>query len=191
MKPLPQKNKTEYNREYYKKNKEKMQNFYKENYKKHKTNRILKSKRYNSMNKDKIRVWNKVAYSNKRLKIELGKCSNCEAKDNLVKHHPDYSKPFEFIVLCKGCHNRLHFSPQTGEKPVNGQAGLRHASAGDNTQPLTFEYEYLETQEEVRKQIQKCEGHHSQQIAYSSFHDCLTQICFGCRKIRSNLRRTP
>lgn len=52
---------------------------------------------------------------------------------------------------------------------------------------MKFEYEYIETQEEVRKQIQKCEGKHMQQVAYSTFHDSLTQICFGCMKIRSNI----
>lgn len=51
---------------------------------------------------------------------------------------------------------------------------------------ILFEYEYLETMEEVRHKVQECEGHHSQQIAYSSFHDCLTQVCFGCKKIRTN-----
>ena len=42
--------------------------------------------------------------------------------------------------------------------------------------------------ESVRHQIQECEGKHSQQVAYSSFHDALTQVCFGCRKVRSNKR---
>lgn len=51
---------------------------------------------------------------------------------------------------------------------------------------IIFTYEYLKNMEEVREQVQKCEGKHSQQIAYSSFHDCLTQICFGCKKVRTN-----
>jgi len=51
---------------------------------------------------------------------------------------------------------------------------------------ITFKYEYYKTMEDVRKHIQECEGKHSQQIAYSSFHDALTQVCFGCRKIRTN-----
>lgn len=51
---------------------------------------------------------------------------------------------------------------------------------------MTFDSEHLETMEEVREQIRKCEGRHSQQVAYSTFHDCLTQICFGCQKIRTN-----
>ena len=51
----------------------------------------------------------------------------------------------------------------------------------------TFELEHYETQEEVRRHIQECEGKHTQQVAYSSFHDALTQICFTCQRIRTNL----
>jgi predicted xylose isomerase-like sugar epimerase len=47
-------------------------------------------------------------------------------------------------------------------------------------------FEKLESQEKVRKQIQACEGKHSQQVVYSTFHDALTQICYGCKKVRSN-----
>ena len=50
-----------------------------------------------------------------------------------------------------------------------------------------FELERLETMEEVRKQIQSCESKHKQQVCYSTFHDCLTQICFGCKRIRTNV----
>ena len=50
-----------------------------------------------------------------------------------------------------------------------------------------FEYEYLETVEEVRNHIQSCEGKHTQQAIYSTFHDALTQVCFGCRAIRSTI----
>lgn len=41
--------------------------------------------------------------------------------------------------------------------------------------------------EEVRKHIQDCEGKHTQQVAYSTFHDALTQVCYVCKKIRTNL----
>ena len=27
-----------------------------------------------------------------------------------IKHHPDYSKPFEVELLCNSCHRRRHFS---------------------------------------------------------------------------------
>lgn len=53
---------------------------------------------------------------------------------------------------------------------------------------IIFEYECFEKQEDVRKHIQACEGKHIQQAIYSTFHDCLTQVCFGCRKIRTNLK---
>jgi len=52
-----------------------------------------------------------------------------------------------------------------------------------------FKYEYTENMEDVRKCIQECEGKHTQQAVYSTFHDALTQVCFGCKKIRSTIRR--
>ena len=53
---------------------------------------------------------------------------------------------------------------------------------------MIFEYEYKKTQEEVRKHIQECEGEHTQQAIYSTFHDGLTQVCFSCHKVRSNIK---
>ena len=44
------------------------------------------------------------------------------------------------------------------------------------------------SQELVKKCIKNCEGKHIQQVAYSSYHDALTQICFGCKKIRTSLK---
>jgi len=52
---------------------------------------------------------------------------------------------------------------------------------------ITFEYEHKRSVEEVRKHIQNCEGKHTQQAIYSTFHDALTQVCFGCRRIRSTI----
>ena len=52
---------------------------------------------------------------------------------------------------------------------------------------ITFEFEHYNTQEEVRKHIQNCEGFHRQQVAYSTFHDALTQICYVCKKVRSSI----
>ena len=53
---------------------------------------------------------------------------------------------------------------------------------------MNFEYEYIEKMKDVRKHIQECEGHHTKQAIYSTFHDALTQVCFGCRKIRSTIK---
>lgn len=49
-----------------------------------------------------------------------------------------------------------------------------------------MDYEYLENSE-VEKWLVKCEGWHFQQAAYSTFHKSLTQVCFGCKKVRSSI----
>lgn len=47
----------------------------------------------------------------------------------------------------------------------------------------------LEKMEDVRKHIQECEGKHTQQAIYSTFHDALTQVCYGCQKVRTTIKR--
>lgn len=43
------------------------------------------------------------------IKKELkNKCSKCNSKFHLIKHHPDYSKPDDTIILCSSCHSKLH-----------------------------------------------------------------------------------
>ena len=54
---------------------------------------------------------------------------------------------------------------------------------------IIFEYEYVEKQEDVRKHIQECEGKHTQQAIYSTYHDALTQVCYGCLKVRSTIKK--
>ena len=41
----------------------------------------------------------------------------------------------------------------------------------------------------VRSHVKKCQmKNHIQQVAYSTYHDALTQICFTCNKIRTTLK---
>lgn len=54
---------------------------------------------------------------------------------------------------------------------------------------MTLEYQFVPEQSEVRKHIQQCEGKHTQQAIYSTFHDALTQICYGCKMVRSSLKQ--
>lgn len=54
---------------------------------------------------------------------------------------------------------------------------------------MTFTYQFIEQQEDVRKHIQECEGRHTQQAIYSTFHDALTQVCFSCGAVRSTILR--
>lgn len=51
---------------------------------------------------------------------------------------------------------------------------------------MTFEYEHC-TNEEVLEHIKDCEGRHTQQAVFSTFHNAMTQICFGCGKIRTEI----
>lgn len=53
---------------------------------------------------------------------------------------------------------------------------------------MKFDLESLESQEQVREQIRECESKHMQQVAYSTFHDALTQVCYGCKVIRTSLK---
>lgn len=39
----------------------------------------------------------------------------------------------------------------------------------------------------VEYHISGCEGQHVQQVVYSTYHKALTQICFGCKKIRTSM----
>lgn len=54
---------------------------------------------------------------------------------------------------------------------------------------MEFTYEHVPEMEVVRTHIIGCEGKHTQQAMYSTFHDALTQICFGCKTIRSTIKR--
>jgi hypothetical protein len=41
--------------------------------------------------------------------VPLGKvCGSCGSVENLERHHPDYTKPFEVLTLCRPCHKKLH-----------------------------------------------------------------------------------
>jgi hypothetical protein len=54
---------------------------------------------------------------------------------------------------------------------------------------ITFDYEHVPSKEELMKQIDECEGRHTQQAIYSTFHRALTQVCFGCQRVRSTINR--
>ena len=51
---------------------------------------------------------------------------------------------------------------------------------------MTFEHELM-SDEEIRDHIRNCEGKHVQQVAFSTYMDCVTQICFTEQKIRSGI----
>jgi len=53
----------------------------------------------------------------------------------------------------------------------------------------TLEIETNWTMEKLLKQIKECEGKHIQQVVFSTYHKALTQICFGCGKVRTMLKK--
>jgi hypothetical protein len=53
---------------------------------------------------------------------------------------------------------------------------------------MKFDYQHFKTQEEVRKHVQECQGRHVHQVAYSTFHDAITQVCFGCKTVRTTIK---
>lgn len=45
-------------------------------------------------------------------------------------------------------------------------------------------------EEKLRERIKGCQHmNHVQQVAFSTYHNCLTQICFTCKKIRTSLNQ--
>lgn len=52
-----------------------------------------------------------------------------------------------------------------------------------------FNLSKFDSQRELRVKIQGCQyDNHIQQVAYSTYEDCLTQICFTCKTIRTTLK---
>jgi len=48
----------------------------------------------------------------------------------------------------------------------------------------------FENQEEVERDISSCQRRdHIQQVAFSTYHHALTQICFDCRHIRTSIKK--
>ncbi len=82
---------------------------------------------------------------------------------------------------------------EKGEQPYDPGTLLTwfcNAIEAGRSAKVSEEFElFFYSQEEIKKQIKTCEGHHVQQVAYSSYHDALTQICFGCKKIRTSLKK--
>jgi hypothetical protein len=40
-------------------------------------------------------------------------CCICGFTESLVRHHPDYSKPKDVIILCRSCHAKVHIKKLT------------------------------------------------------------------------------
>jgi len=102
------------------KNKERFKKYYKEYAKKNREKLRLKLKRWRKANPKKsvasFRRYIKkypiryrahtIAMNN--IKLKNKKCKSCDTKEDLHRHHPDYSKPLNVIILCRSCHTEIH-----------------------------------------------------------------------------------
>lgn len=96
-------------------------------YKLHRLDIIKRNSKYYHKNKNKV-LPQQIKYKMQRYKqdskfhkldnirkiathnipLDNKKCANCKTKNDLQRHHPDYTKPKQVIILCRKCHNNLH-----------------------------------------------------------------------------------
>lgn len=41
-------------------------------------------------------------------RVKIGGCSICHRIGPIHRHHPDYAKPQEILVICASCHKKIH-----------------------------------------------------------------------------------
>jgi hypothetical protein len=64
----------------------------------------------------------KVNYAVKTGKIIKPKeCSECNQAKRLEAHHPDHSKPYDIVWLCKPCHMEQHTYNTSGDLIKDGE----------------------------------------------------------------------
>ncbi len=87
-------------------------------------------------------------------------------------------------------HHTINFEPKLWSQSIDMLEATDWEIYEEKKESLSEGFElFFYSQEEVKAQIKTCEGNHVQQVAYSSYHDAITQICFGCKKIRTSLKK--
>jgi uncharacterized protein YgiM (DUF1202 family) len=72
-----------------------------------KDSNLRATKKWSSLNSDKVKAHRKVQNSIRRGKLNKGRCEVC-GSEKAHAHHEDYSKPLEVIWLCHDHHTKLH-----------------------------------------------------------------------------------
>jgi predicted HNH restriction endonuclease len=76
------------------------------------------SQKYRIEHQEEVRDYN-TEYQRKHPEVRIARnkarilpqgivCQICGTMKDLQKHHPDYSKPLEVVILCRSCHEKLH-----------------------------------------------------------------------------------
>lgn len=55
--------------------------------------------------------------------IPLKECEFCGSDDKVEGHHPDHSRPFFLLYLCKDCHHRAEADPDKWESLATDYSG--------------------------------------------------------------------
>lgn len=143
---------------------------YQEEWGKKNPDKINKSvKRYRKKNPHKKKVWDKA----KNIKLQ-GMCQICHKRKSTDRHHPDYSKPREVILVCKQCHKDLHSqqyaelnsvdlldevkgSPQSADTPSESAPNQVQATEGTSLSKKIVDIKSLVNC--VRRESRPIEGH--------------------------------
>ncbi len=83
-------------------------NCYKKNWRKKNYGKIReRDKKYRSENKEKRKAQDKAGRGIGSIKIE-GNCRICNERKAVHRHHPNYSKPRDVLLVCAKCHRKIH-----------------------------------------------------------------------------------
>jgi len=58
--------------------------------------------------RERNRIYKRVERATKAMAQRSLKCADCGSTERLQKHHEDYSKPLDVIILCPKCHAGRH-----------------------------------------------------------------------------------
>jgi len=75
-----------------------------------------------------------------------------------------------------------------GDSSSTVKGDSQSLSNGEEPPTPSFDKLHFSEQKFVREEIQTCsDGGHVQQVAYSTYHDALTQVCFSCETVRTSM----
>lgn len=93
-----------YNQNYFRTHRERARGYYRTYYRVHKDEKNSRIRSYYEKYPERLKAHRLANY----YCILEKQCSICGSKDNLERHHPDYSKPLSVVTLCRPCHEKIH-----------------------------------------------------------------------------------